>query len=98
MLAYIHSLSAALFYVLGFTLFGAYLFIRHKIGGNFPVEWLRIMDLPSLLIGLLYGGLSIYRSLKDDASISIILLIAIGMPILLVFIAFFILNFLPVFS
>lgn len=98
MLAYIHAVSAVLFYALGATLFAAYLLVRHKLGADLPLKWLSYMDLPSLLVGLLYGGLSIYRSLRDDTSISVILLIAIGMPVALVFVAFFILNFLPVIS
>ena len=95
-LLFLHTLSAVAFYALGLSLFLAYIMLRNAIGGDLPLGWLRIMDLPMLLIGLLYGGISLYQSFRNDRSISTILLCAIAIPLLCIFIGFAILNFLPV--
>lgn len=63
---YLHSLSAALFYVVAGSFFLAYVLLRNGIGGAIPGVWLEIGDLPLLALGLLYGGVSVYRSLTGE--------------------------------
>jgi hypothetical protein len=88
---YLHTLSAALFYLVAGSFFLAYVLLRNDIGGGMPEMWLRIGDLPLLALGLLYGGLSIYRSLTDKPSRT--LGIAIGLPLTLLFLLGCVANF-----
>lgn len=94
-LRYLHALSAVLFYALGTSFFGAYFLMQNEIGATFPYMWLQVGDLPLFLSGVLYGGISVYRSLQGDAPVSRVLAIAIGLPLLFLFVAIAILNFLP---
>ena len=67
--------------------------LRHNISGSFPEWWLRIADLPLLLTGMLYGGLSVYQSLHTKDHPSHPLLFFLGLPLLALFLFFVILNF-----
>ncbi len=91
---YLHTLSAVLFYVVAGSFFVCYVMVRNELGGDWPVLWLKIGDLPLLLLGLLYGGLSIYRSLTDTHSSG--LLVAILVPLAALFALGAIANFWPV--
>lgn len=92
---YLHTLSAVLFYVLGISLFSAYILVRNAIGGDMPALILRIGDLPMLAIGMLYGGLSVYLSLRREESPSKTLALTITLPLIALFALFLILNFWP---
>ncbi len=95
MLRYLHTLSAILFYILGSSFFVAYILLVRDIGGGWPLVWLETADLPLLLSGLLYGGSSVVRSLQGEAPVSALLVIAIGLPLLLLFSAAAVLTFMP---
>lgn len=95
MIRYLHTLSAILFYVLGSSFFLAYVLFRNNVWEAASLRWLQIGDMPLLLAGLLYGGLSVYRSMHDDTSHSTVMLIAIGFPLVVLFITMLILNFWP---
>lgn len=90
---YLHTLSAVLFYLLGLAAFGAYVLLKNDIGGTYPQFLLMIIDIPLLVVGALYGGISVYRSLKEDHAPSPILGIFIALPLILVVGFFAVLNF-----
>jgi hypothetical protein len=93
MLPFLHTLSAALFYLLAGSFFAAYLLIRNNLFESAAHTWMQTGDLPLLLVGILFGGISIYRSLTSDASASRILLIAVSVPLTLFFLAILYVNF-----
>ena len=95
MLRYLHTLSAVLFYLLGSSFFLAYILLRNRIGGAMPALWMDIGDLPLLLSGVLYGGVSVIRSVQGEAPVSALLVIAIGLPLLILFGAVAVLTFVP---
>jgi hypothetical protein len=97
-LRYLHSLSAVLFYLLGSSFFVAFLLLRRDIGGTGPLLWLQVGDLPLLLSGILYGGISVIRSFQGETPVSILLLIAIALPLLVLFGTAAVLTFGPVWS
>lgn len=93
-LAFIHRLSALLFYCLGLTFFLAFVLLRNSIGGSSPEWWIKTSDLALLFVGLLYGGSSLYSSLRKEAEHpSWALLLTIGIPFLLLFLSFVLLNY-----
>ena len=93
MIRYLHTLSAALFYILGSAAFIAYVMQTNNIAVAASTEWLNASDLPLLCIGLLYGGLSLYRSLTNENKASRTLGLSIGIPLLILFLLFVSLKF-----
>jgi hypothetical protein len=93
MLRYLHALSAVLFYILGASFFTAYILVHNGIAQNAALAWLNIGDMPLLLTGMLYGGISVYSSIRNDQSHSRGLMLAIGVPLLVLFIVLAGLNF-----
>lgn len=89
---HLHKISAVLFYVLGITFFGAYLLLRNEIAGGWPSWWMAVADLPLAIVCMLYGGTSLYLSLRKDQP-SKSLAIAIGVPLFALFVFIVILNF-----
>jgi hypothetical protein len=90
---YIHALSAVLFYLLGSSFFIAFILMRNGIAAENFNAWLHAGDMPLLLSGLLYGGLSVYGSIRSDTSSSKILLIGILVPLVIIFLLLAALNF-----
>jgi hypothetical protein len=90
---YLHTLSAVLFYLLGLAAFGAYVLLKNAWGGYLPSFVLNVIDIPLLVVGALYGGMSVYRSLKEEHAPSPILGIFIALPLILVIGFFVVLNF-----
>lgn len=68
MLRFLHSLSAFYFYVLASTFFLAYFFLRNGLLDAWPAWWMQVADLPLLLSGSLFAGLSLYRSVTAKHS------------------------------
>ncbi|OGJ53921.1 hypothetical protein A3D11_00695 [Candidatus Peribacteria bacterium RIFCSPHIGHO2_02_FULL_49_16] len=95
---FLHKLSATLFFILGLTLFGAYVLLQKDLYTPWPMWWLTIVDLPILFIGLLYGSTSIYLSLQVENRPSRSLVFFIFIPALLFFVLFTVLNFWPLLS
>lgn len=93
MLRYLHTLSAVLFYVLGSSFFLAYVFLRNGIMADASSTWLTAGDMPLLLAGLLYGGLSIEKSIRNDAGASTPIMLGIGIPALVLLVLTLVLNF-----
>lgn len=95
MTRYLHSLSAFLFYLLGLSFFAAYLLSVNNIIAAPAKQWLHSMDLPLLLVALLYGGTSVYLSLTAERKGSTGLALSLLIPLMIVFFAATILKFWP---
>lgn len=97
MIQYLQKLTGTLFYILGGTFFLAYLAMVHDIS---PLGqwWLSVADLPLIFVGMLYGGSSLYLSVKPKDSDSKTLFITIGIPLVALFSTFLIMNFWEVFT
>ena len=89
---YLHRLSALLFYALGLSFFAAYILWRNAIGEDGAMAWLTSMDMPLLLCGLLYGGLSVYLSIESDTPSKTAAWI-IGVPLACLFLLSLFFNF-----
>jgi hypothetical protein len=94
MLRYLHTLSAAAFYVLAGLFFLMLILARNNVTA-FANIWLNITDLPLLLSGLLFGGLSLYRSVHKDDNLSHALIAGIALPLGILFVLLMIANFMP---
>jgi len=90
---FLHKLSAFLFFLLGISLFIAFLLWRNEIYANYSMWWLQRADLPFALAAILYGGTSLYRSLNPKEKRSPILAIVIVIPLIALFIFLVMLNF-----
>jgi heme/copper-type cytochrome/quinol oxidase subunit 3 len=93
MTEHLHKLSAVLFYALGSSFFGAYLLFDNALYAPWPAWWLSVGDLPLILCGMLYGGSSLYRSVKHPKSTSRILILVISIPLAALFIFLALLNY-----
>lgn len=91
---FLHTLSAILFYILGTGFFVAIVLNHNGVAGNAPRILMDIIDLPLLLTGLLYGGISLYRSIRNDAEPSHALMIGLALPLAILFGILLITNFL----
>ncbi|MDD4287169.1 MAG: hypothetical protein PHO20_01880 [Candidatus Peribacteraceae bacterium] len=89
----LHRISAILFYLLAGSFFVSYLLLRNSIGLPWSQWWMNVADLPLALVAVLYGGTSLYRSVKRTEGVSKPLLIVIGVPLLAFFILLIVLNF-----
>jgi hypothetical protein len=82
---YLHTLSGILFYVLAGSFFLAFALVRNGLGGDLPGFWLHIGDLPLALSGLVYGGTSMYLSLRAPSAPSRGLAMGIAVPLAVLF-------------
>lgn len=97
MITHLKKISGFLFYVLGGTFFIAYMLHYNQItsiGG----WWLKVADLPLALVGVLYGGTSLYMSVKPRDGDSKPLYIIIGVPLIIIFSTLLVMNFWPLFG
>jgi len=90
---YLHRLSSVLFYLLGGSLFASYLLMRNGILLPWSKWWLKVADLPLVLVALLFGGLSVYLSVRRQKGVSWPLLLSIALPLVALFVFLFLLNF-----
>jgi hypothetical protein len=89
---YLHQLSAVFFYLLGAAFFAAYILYRNGLGAELPLRLLTEGELPLLACAMLYGATSVILSVDDTGS-SKSLRWGIGIPMLLLFLCFALLNF-----
>jgi len=94
---YLKRLSGILFYILGGSFFVAYMLQYNEIT-PLGAWWLRIADLPLALCGMLYGGTSLYLSVKPHGKDSKVLYIVIGIPLVVIFSTLLMMNFWPLFG
>ncbi len=97
MATYLKKLSGFLFYVLGGTFFVAYMLMVNEVT---PLGewWLKVADLPLALVGILYGGTSLYLSVKPRSGESRTLFFTICVPLVIIFSTLLVMNFWPVFQ
>ena len=94
MVHFLHRLSGFTFYLLGLSFFGAYIVLRNDIGQViWPATWLQVADLPLAFTSIIYGGTSLYLSLKNPERPSRILAIMITIPLVALFGSLVFLNF-----
>ncbi|MDP7477405.1 MAG: hypothetical protein QF442_03075 [Candidatus Peribacteraceae bacterium] len=60
--------------------------------------WLRVADLPLILVGAIYGGTSLYMSVKPRDKDSRPLFMIIGVPLVIIFSTLLMMNFWPLFG
>lgn len=97
MITYLKQLSGVLFYLLGGSFFVAYLLMYNQLSplGSW---WLKVADLPLAFVGMLYGGTSLYLSVKPKNQHSLALFYTIGIPLVAIFSTLLVLNFWPAFA
>lgn len=93
MALFLRNFSAWLFYSLGISFFVAYLLHQNEIGVPWPKFWLSVADLPMILSGMLYGGSSLYLSVKKPNEPSPVIAWVIGLVLLALFVFLASLNF-----
>jgi hypothetical protein len=93
MLSFIHGFSATLFYLLGSVFFLSYLLLTNELSTPWPRLALGVFDLPLIAVAVLYGGTSLYRSVRDPKHPSKLLALAIALPLLALFVFLAVLNF-----
>ncbi|MFH1443880.1 MAG: hypothetical protein ABIG34_00630 [Candidatus Peregrinibacteria bacterium] len=93
MSAFLHRIAAVFFYLLAGSFFVSYLLLRNNLLLPWSQWWLNIADIPLALVAVLYGGSSLYRSIKRSEGTSWPLLILIGIPLLALFTFLVALNF-----
>ena len=76
-------------------MFAAYVLYANQIWMEQTLQLLLSGVLPMLLCGLLYGGLSVYLSLKKESGRSTLLATVLALVSLLLFSFFAVFNFLP---
>lgn len=90
---FLHQLSAIAFYVLGLSFFVAYALLRRQVGDTWPAWWMQVAELPLALSALLYGGLSVYLSVRGRQGTAWPLAILIGLPLATFFALLVAMNF-----
>jgi len=88
----LRRVSAFLFYCLGTVMIVLIVLVQRKYASAELAPILSVLDLPLLLIGVLFGGSSLYVSLVKDKR-SVPLLIVIFLPLVVLFVVFAYLNF-----
>jgi hypothetical protein len=90
--------SGFFFFALGTSLFVAYLLHANLLGGQWPLWWLHVADLPMGLSACLYGGTSFYTSVTTPGNPSRVLLSFIVVLLALIFLSIVTLNFWDAFN
>lgn len=90
---FLHRLSGFFFFLLGLSLFSAYVFFRNELLGGWPLWWLQVTDLPLLLTAVFYGGTGFYLNLKKPDKSSPVLGGLIFIVLMAAFSFFALLNF-----
>jgi len=91
MIAHLHRLSGFSFYLLGSSFFIAFVLLKNTLWMNDAALWMQVADLPLAFSALVYGGLSLYLSLRTDESKNLPWLI--GVPLGLFFAMILVMNF-----
>jgi hypothetical protein len=90
---YLHRITGILFFILGISLFVAYLLMHN---GIYPVQsawWIQRADLSFALTTILYGGTGLYLSIHPKDKPSRTLAFTIGILLAAFFVFLFVLNF-----
>lgn len=95
MLTFLHQLSGVVFYALGLSFFVAWLLMKNAIVPVPAAVWMQIGDLPLAFSAIVYGGLSLYGSLRSAGKIPTALPWMIGVPLAVFFGLLLVMNFWP---
>ena len=93
MLQFLKHLSGFFFYILGASFFVGWVMIRNQIWTMQWTVWMQVADLPLAFSALVYGGLSLYLSLRNPERPSKVLMMMIGVPLTLFFGLILAMNF-----
>lgn len=91
MLRSLQRFSGFFFYLLGSSFFVAFILLRNKLWMNDAAVWMQVADLPLSFSAVVYGGSSLYISLRSDDSK--ILPWLIGVPLAIFFGLILTMNF-----
>lgn len=81
----LQQVSGFFFYILGLSLFVGYVCMRNDVFPNHAAVWMQTADLPFALAAIVYGGTSLYASLRAGGSSSRVLAWSIAVPLLVLF-------------
>lgn len=96
MLMFLHQLSGIVFYILGLSFFVAWVMMKNAIAPVPAAVWMQIGDLPLAFSAIVYGGLSLYRSVRPaSGSVPTMLPWIIGVPLAVFFALLLVINFWP---
>ncbi len=93
MVKYLHKLTAFFFFILGITFFTAYFLLKNGMMMTPSAWWMQRADLPFALVTIMYGGLSLFRSLNPNEKPAKALALAIAIPLIAFFLFLVVLNF-----
>ncbi len=85
--------SEFLFFVLGILLLACFIMVKRGIAVEIAQPLLHSIDLPLLLAGMLYGGSSLYASIRQEKEFSLGIALAIAIPMAVTFLVFASMNF-----
>ena len=92
-MAFLQRLAGVFFFLLGASFFVAYVLLRNDLHADAAAWWMQIADLPLALSAIVYGGTSVYQSLKSPRQPSTVLPWLIGIPLGLMFLLIMVMNF-----
>ena len=92
MTRYLYNLSGTLFFLFGFTLFGAYFLYQNAIITPWAAWWLQVVDLSFLLCSALFAGTGLYMNVVGNRN-NIMLGTCITLVLLTLWLFFAILNY-----
>lgn len=90
---FLRHLSGVCMYVLGGSFLIALVPLKNGTYAEAAALWLQVADLPLLLSAALYGGLSLYGSLRVPGQPSKTLMLGITLPLSTLFALAVVLNF-----
>ena len=70
MLWYLKHLSGFFFYTLGLSFFVAWVMLRNAVYPQESALWLQTADLPLAFSAVVYGGISLYLSLRPSKALA----------------------------
>ena len=92
-LPYLQKISGFFFYLLTSSFFLAWILLHNKIQVHASATWMQVADLPLAFSAIVYGGLSVYRSLHHPEQPSRALAWMIGIPLAIFFGLILVMNF-----
>lgn len=93
MATFLRIFSGWLFYILGISFFVAYMLMVNEIAVPWPKFWLSVADIPLIVSSMLYGGTSLYVSVKKPDGPSPIIATIITVVLAAVFLFLVCMNF-----
>ena len=92
-MAFLQRLAGVCFSLLGASFFVSYVLLRNDLHADEAAWWMQVADLPLALTAIVYGGTSVYRSLRNPRQPSTLLPWLIGIPLTGIFVLVVIMNF-----